>query len=85
VGARKELSGFPLRGMHTGSLQKLPKDLTCRINKFALSPTGQAAEFRIVTVPSFSCYSLCLKYNKMVGYGKGKIVRVKKYIMLSMF
>jgi hypothetical protein len=74
-----------MRGMHTGSLQKLPKDLTCRINKFALSLTGQAAEFRIVTVPSFSCYSLFLKYNKMVGFGKGKIARVKKCIMLSMY
>jgi len=44
VGALKEPLGFPVtpQGMHTSSLRRLPKDLICRINIFALSLTGQA-------------------------------------------
>jgi len=47
VGALKETLGFPERtvqGMHTDSLRRLPKDLTCRINMFSSAQTGQAFE-----------------------------------------
>jgi len=62
--------------MHKRPLHRLPKDLICRINMFALSPTGQVNCCPEMYSSWISYLLLELEYTKKAFLGKKKILKL---------